>query len=203
MKKEIKQPLKITDVLRLSCLYFAPIFFIINFICALISGNGVMLVPWASALIFALTFIVALIISIVKKPCERSAALSIITNCCCFFAAISFIITLVVFIINDGSIWNLWGLLLVLSVSTVISLLMYFVKLKSFLVSAFMYYAVSVASFMVLITGVGKYTQGNIAIISFSIYSSVFVVSAIVYFFIKRSFEQIENEEKTYKRQFD
>ena len=203
MKKETPQPLKITDVLRRSCLYFAPIFFLINLICVLATGNSVMLVPWASALIFALTYVIALIVTSLKKPKHNKKFYKIVTNTSCIFSSVSFLITLVVYLLNDGSIWNIWGLLLVLFTSALISVLIEFLTIKSFLIKALIFYAVSVSSFICLITAVGHYTQGNVALISFSIYSAVYVVSAIIFFVIKRLFEQFDNEEKEYKRQFD
>ena len=207
MKKEIYQPPKFLEMLRIACLLYAPIFLFISLICALALGYSVMLLPWANAIIFALVFVLAVIIAHSKKKKSSSKALSIVSVACCYFSAISFVVSLVAYavehIIDNVKLWNLGGLFLVLLTSVVLSILVHCVKIKNYLLCSLFYYAVTISAFFGLVAGVASHTQGNVVMISFSVYSAAYVVGAIVYFYIKQSFKKFDNEEKAYVRQFD
>ena len=207
MKKEIYQPPKFLEILRIACLFFTPIFLFISVICALALGYSVMLLPWASAIIFCFIFLLAIIVAHSKKERSKSKVLSVISLTCCYFTGISFAVSLFAYAIehiaDNVKLWNLGALLLALLTSAVLSLLLHFVKIKNYLLSSLFYYVVTVSAFFGLVAGVAEHTEGNIVMISFTVYTASYIFGAIVYFIIKQSFKKFDNEEKEYIRQFD
>ena len=197
-KEEFKP--HILTVLALACIIFTPFSFIINFICGVSITASTLLQLWAGILIFSLCFIFALIMMLVKKVNYKKSA---INYCSYLYTSIYFIINIFVMAVEGTSLWNLYSLLLLVPYSVIMAILMQKLKLNSYLLRALIYYTLSVTSFLILTSAIGNYNQGYTTIILFASFTLAFVLCAFVYFFIKRSMAQAENDDKVYKPMFD
>lgn len=199
MKIKEKPSTVFLNILKTSCLFYTPFSIIINSICSL-AANGQLLNLWANCLFFGISFIVSLFFVLKHKNLLKYKILEFIVT---IYTLISFIINTFVFIINDGSMWDIKSIFLIFGYSVIISSLIRFVNLKNYLISSIIYYTVSLAAFLTITLAIAKYNTGNNAMIFFGSFTVVYVILAIIYFFIKRTFTKFENEEKVYKRQFD
>ena len=197
-KEEFKPTL--LSILVLTCAIYSPFSFLINFICGVAITANTMLHLWASLLIFAVIFIVALIIAFTKKVNNKKSVLNLFG---CAYAAISFVLNLFVMFVEGTRVWSLYSLLLVCAYSAIFALLYAYLKLKSFLLTTLVYYAVSIISFLILTAAIAGYSDGNQIMLAFGIFSAFYALISISCFCVKRSFAQIENEEKAYKPMFD
>ena len=105
--------------------------------------------------------------------------------------------------VEGTRVWSLYSLLLVAGYSVIFAILCAHLKIKSFLMSAMIHYAVSIASFLILATAIAEYNEGYQIMLSFGIFTACFTVISAAIFLIKRSIIQSENEEKAYKPMFD
>ena len=198
MNDKLKSNNKFLHILILTCFFYLPLNITINLLCSL--GQGKLLKIWANFILFAIAFIFAIFVGLKTKFTIKS---DIIRNTCPIFVIISFVINLFVYIIEDGKIWTLNSIFVILVYSVAISTLLKCLRIKAYLLRTLIYYCVSLASFMILTVGIAKYTSGNSTMLLFGIFTISYAIVSIVYFFIKRAFSSFENEEKTYKRQFD
>ena len=194
-----KQLTVFIKIIKLSCLIYTPVSFLINLLCSLLT-NGHLLNLWANFLLFAISFLISLFFVFKKKYKETSKFFIYQVT---IYTAVSFIINSFVFIINDGGMWDIVSITLILIYSTIIAFLMFFLKLKSYLISTLIYYAISLASFLLLTVVIANYDKSNSIMILFGSFTIAYIILSIIFFFIKRSFYKYENEEKEYKRQFD
>ena len=197
-QKEKKENIPIV-ILILTCVLYAPTSILINLFCAL-TLHGKLLQAWANLIIFALILIVSMFIYF---PFKIQAKNYIIKRTSIIYTIVSFIVNTVVFIIENGRIWTYNSLILILCYSLITALLMKYLKIKSYLVKTFIYYALSLASFLLLTIAIAGYKTGNLVMIFIGSFTIFYVISSITYFYVKRSFVSYENEEKVYKRQFD
>ena len=198
MNKNVKNN-TILRILSLACLFYLPVTITINLLCSF-SPKGALLKVWANMILFFICFVIALIVNFKSKFEIKHI---ILKNIGYIYTIISFAVNLVVYIIEDGKLWKISTMLLIFSYSVVVAILLKYLKIKSYLVSTLIYYCVSLSSFMILTVGIAKYTTGNSTMLLFGIFTIVYVIVSIIYYFVKRSFLSFENEEKSYKRQFD
>ena len=201
MKPIENKTTNISSILILSCSIYAPLCALINFLCGVSLTATTLLKLWAIVVIFAFTFVIALVIAVTKKINYEN--LSWYAYCVCIYSILSAALTVYSSIFVGSYIWSLYSLFLVIAYSSIVSLLLSFVKIKSYLISTLMYYAISLAAFMVLTTVIASYNKGNLTMILFGSFSLFYTVCSILYYFVKRSFAQYDNEEKEYKPQFD
>ena len=190
----------ILTVLATACITFTPFSFIINFICGVSITVNTLLQLWAGILIFALCFIFALVRMLVKKVNYKKSGTNYFSY---FYTAIYFIINIFVLAVEGTNLWNLFSLLLLVPYSAIMASLMRFMKINSFLLREIIYYAVSITAFLLLTSVIGDYNQGYTTMILFGTFTLVFTIGAFIYFLIKRSIAQAENEDKAYKPMFD
>ena len=188
------------SILVLTCAIYSPFSFIINFICGVAITVNTMLQLWASLLIFAVIFIIALTVTFTKKINYKKSVLNLFG---CAYAAISFVLNVFVMFVEGTHVWSLYSLLLVCAYSVIFALLYVYLKLKSFLLTALVYYAVSIISFLILTAAIAGCSEGNQIMLAFGIFSAFYALISVVCFFVKRSIEQIANDEKAYKPMFD
>ncbi len=199
MKQKEKTDNLPLNILILSCVLYAPTSILINLICSL-TLNEKLLQAWANLIIFA----IALVIGLFLYFSFRVRAVNYIINrSAVIYTVISFILNTLVFIIENGKIWTLYSIVLILVYSIVTALFMKYIKIKSYLIKTLIYYVLSLASFLILTVGIAGYKSGNLVMIFFGSFTIFYVISSITYFYVKRSFASYENEEKVYKRQFD
>ena len=194
-----KQLTVFIKIIKLSCLIYTPVSFFINLLCSLLT-NGHLLNLWANFLLFAISFLISLFCVFKKKYKEASKFFIYQVT---IYTVVSFIINSFVFVINDGGMWDIISITLILIYSTIIAFLMFFLKLKSYLISTLIYYAISLASFLLLTVVIADYDKSNSIMILFGSFTIAYIILSIIFFFVKRSFYKYENEEKEYKRQFD
>ena len=199
MKQKEKKDNLPLSILILSCVLYAPTSIIINLICSL-TLNGMLLQAWANLIIFAIFFIVGLFLYFSFRI---SATNYIVNRSAVIYTTISFILNTLVFIIENGKIWTLYSIILILVYSIFTTLLMKYLKIKSYLIKTLIYYVLSLVSFLILTVGIAGYKTGNLVMIFLGSFTIFYVISSIIYFYVKRSFASYENEEKVYKRQFD
>lgn len=197
-QKEKKENLPIS-ILILSCVLYAPTSILINLICS-VTLHGKLLQAWANLIIFAITLIAALFIYFSFRIRAKNF---IIKRASTIYTSISFIFNTFVFIIENGKIWTYDSIILILLYSVITAVLMKFLVIKSYLIKTFLYYVISLTSFLLLTVGIAGYNSGNHVMIFIGSFTIFYVVSSITYFYVKRSFASYENEEKVYKRQFD
>ena len=192
--KSINYPLSISIF---ACVLYAISTFVLNIFLSL---NSVVLEVWANLLIFCLLFIVSTIIVLTKKVSIKSFILKTTTI---LYTVLSFILNITFAITASLSMWH-WTTIVLLAVySVAISLMLVFLKINSYLIRTLIYYVVSYICFFILTNVIGGYTAGNLTIILFGIFALSYIAGSIIFFYIKRSFLQIENEEQEYKKQFD
>lgn len=199
MKEKVSSNKFILHILAIACVFYLPCTLFINLICHFVL-NGRLLQAWANLIVFFIVFIFALILNIKTKFLIKNG---IIRNIGYIYSILSFSINLLVFILEDGKMWTILSMLLILLYSIIASILLQYLKIGNYLVRSLIYYVVSIVSFMILTVGIAKYTEGNSTMLLFGIFTIVYIIIAIVYFYIKRSFYSYENKEKAYKRQFD
>ena len=197
MNNKIKPNNKFLHILILACFFYLPLTIIVNFFCSL---DGKLLKFWANLILFAIALIFAIFIGLKTNFYIK---FDIIRNTCYIYTLISFVVNLFVYVINDGRLWAFSSILIILSYSIAISILFKFLKIKAYLIRTLIYYCISLASFMILTVGIAKYTTGNNTMLLFGIFSIIYAVLSIAYYYVKRTFASYENEEKNYKRQFD
>ncbi|MBE6673688.1 MAG: hypothetical protein E7596_01120 [Ruminococcaceae bacterium] len=197
-KKEKKEKLPLL-ILILSCVVYAPTSILINLVCSL-TLNEKLLQAWANLIIFAISFIIGLFLYFLFHV---SANNPIINYSATIYTIISFIINTFVFIIEDGKVWTKYSIILILCYSLIIALTIRYLKIKSYLIKSLIYYALSLASFLILTVVIAGYNTGNLVMIFIGSFTIFYVISSVTYFYVKRSFASYENEEKAYKRQFD
>ena len=199
MKVKEKSSTVFLNILKFSCILYSPLAIIINIICA-IATKGNLLNIKAIAFIYAICFIVSLIVELKSK---KKIEFKPLLYASCFYAVIALVIQAFVHIISDGNLWDIKSILLILGYSVVVSVLINYVKLKNYVLSSLMYYAISVISFMILTIFIADYDKSNNAMLFFGGFTFIFIIIAIIYYFVKKSFKKYENEEKPYVRQFD
>ncbi len=199
---KVKEEFKPTplSILIFACVIFAPFSFLINFICGISITPTTLLQLWASILIFAIMFLISLIVTFVKKINYRKRAINYFA---CAYTSISFVLNTFAAIVEGTSVWSIYSLLLVAGYSILISVLFTFIKIKNYLLSTFVYYILSITAFLILTIVIAECNEGYQIMLSFGIFSVSFAISSVIYFYVKRSIAQIENEEKTYKPLFD
>jgi len=190
----------VLTVLALTCIAFTPLSFIINFICGVSITISTMLQLWAGILIFALCFLISLIKMIIKKINYKKSAINYFSY---LYTAIYFVLNIFVMAVDNTNIWNLFSLLILVPYSAIIAILMQYLRLNSFLLREIIYYALSVTSFLLLTSVIGDYNQGYMTMILFGTFTVVFSIGAFIYYLVKRSIEQAENDDKAYKPMFD
>lgn len=202
-KEKEKSSTIVFRILFLSCMIYAPICFIINLICTLSVARSFMLSPWAGALIFLICGITSIVVVLKGKFKKINTPLNVFKIASISFTILSFVIATVSLIIENGQMWNLYGLLDVFVFSLVIACIKSFVKLKSYLVNSLIYYAASITAFMLLTTVIANYNESNIAMLLFGGFTLAYIIIAIFYFFVRRSFASYDNEDKEYKPMFN
>lgn len=205
-EKTVFEP-NIWNILTYACAIFAPLSFSVNVICGFSLFEHSLLKLWACALIFGLSFFIALAIVICKKTRIKN---NVIKHSAVLYTILSFVLGLyhVMFeAIHDfevkDTMWSVYSFILIFAYSILTSVMLSFIKIKYFLISTLIYYAVGLSSFLVLTTVIGEHGEGNGTMILFGTFTIIYAVSSAVYFFVKRAFAQFENEEKDYKPQFD
>ncbi|MBQ8145273.1 MAG: hypothetical protein IJ039_00675 [Clostridia bacterium] len=199
MNEKVKSNKNILHILEIACFFYLPITFTINFLCHFML-NGKLLQAWANLIIFLITFVIALIVGFKSQFRIKDG---IVRNTCSIYTILSFIINTFVFIIDDGKMWSVKSMILILSFAIIIALLLRYLKIKLYLIRTLIYYCVCLAAFMFLTVGIAEYTNGNNTMLLFGIFTIVYAIISIIYFYVKRSFLSFENDEKNYKRQFD
>lgn len=203
MKKVDNKSPDILTILILSCAIYSVISVLINLICSLSIKVTTMLQLWACVIIFAISFIFATIFAF-KKKIRVELSHNIIYSMFCFYTVLSALLSAIALIIPAGTmLWCLYSMLLVIAYSLIISLMRAYLKVKNYLISALIYYGVSLITFMILTNLIAQFNEGNQTMIFFGSFSIAYLILAVLYFYIKRSFERIDNEEKSYKQQFD
>lgn len=199
MKEKEKINISFLNVLAVSCFFYAPFSFLINLICA-VTLSGSMLHLWANVLIFIICFFSALIFVFWKEFIIKNTAVCLFSYA---YTVISVLINSFVMMIMDGSLWNLYSLLLVFIFSVIVAVLYRYVTVKSYFLSTLMYYAICLTAFLFLTTVIADYGKGNTIILLLGTFTVAYAISAVVLFIIKRSIAKAKNDERHYKRQFD
>ena len=199
MKQTIQPTNKLLTILTLSCTIFTPSSIGINLISHFALKGNLMHV-WACLLVFIIIFIVSAFL--VLKHSKQIQNKAIIFGSC-MYTIISFSINLFVFIIMDGSLWKIESSILILIYSAIFAYFYYYLKIKSYLKKTIIYYALSLTSFLILTVAFAKYNSGNTVVLLLSIFSIVFIIIAVIIYYVKKAFQRFENEEKPYKRLLD
>ena len=193
-EKPINYPL---SIFIFACVIYSIFNVIFSF---LLTRRNVVLEVWANLLIYTLIFIVSAIVVLSKKLVLKSFILKASTV---IYTVLSVILNIVFAIISSISMWHWTTVVLLVVYSIAVSLLLAYLKLNSYLLRTLIYYVISIASFYLLTNVIGGYTAGNTTIMLFGIFTLTYIVGSVIYFYIKRSFFAIENEEQEYKKQFD
>lgn len=188
------------SILVLSCVVFAPISFLINFICGISITPTTLLQLWASLLIFVIAFFIALIITFSKKVNYKKR---LINYFAITYTPICFVLNIFVMFVEGTKVWSVYSLYLVVGYSIIIAALRTYGRFNNYLLSTLIYYAVSIIAFIILTVAIAEYSEGYQIMISLGIFSVCYTAASISYFFVKRSIAQAENEEKAYKPMFD
>lgn len=197
-----KQPhnYAILNILALSCVFFAPITFFLNFICAISISTRSVLQLWACIFVFAVSFLISLIVYFLKGTKIKN---KLYRNINCFYSIISIVFCTIAAIIQNPTITNIYVQLTIVAYAFVASAVISFLKVKSYLLQAIIHYIISVAPFLLITSVISDIVTGNGTMILLGSFTGVYLLITIAYFYFKRSFAQIDNEEKAYKPQFD
>lgn len=200
MKEKIEFKPTLLSILILACAIFAPISFLINFICGITVTPATALHLWASILIFAISFVISLTVTFAKKINYKKHLFNYFA---CAYTAIYFVLNTFAAIVSGTMVCSLYSMLLNLAYSAVVAVLFTYVKIKNYLLSTLIYYLLSIIAFLILTVVIADCNEGYQIMLSFGIFSLSYAVISIIYFYVKRSIAEIENEEKAYKPMFD
>ena len=197
MKKDIKEFNYPLSIFTFACIVYAVSTFFLNIFLSL---KGVALEVWANLLIFALILIVSSIIVLVKKIAIKSF---IPKSIAIIYTILSTALNVSLAIVAELNMWHWTTVILLAAYSLIITILLKYLRLNSYLLRSFINYLISIFSFFLLTNVIGRYKAGDLNILFFGIFTLTYIVMSIVFFYVKRSFLQIENEEQDYKKQFD
>ena len=197
MKKDIKEFNYPLSIFTFACIVYAVSTFFLNIFLSL---KGVALEAWANLLIFALILIVYTIIVFLKNIVIKSF---IPKSIAIIYTILSTALNVSLAIVAELNMWHWTTVILLAAYSLIITILLKYLRLNSYLLRSFIYYLISIFSFFLLTNVIGRYKAGNLNILLFGIFTHTYIVMSIVFFYVKRSFLQIENEEQDYKKQFD
>ena len=188
------------SILTLSCIIFTPLSFLISVVYGLaFTPKNVLQLP-GFAVIFPITFIIALIIVFLKEINYKKTPIGCFS---CTYTALTFILSTFVMFVSGTTLWSLYSVLLITGYSLIVTLIRKFIKLKSYLLTTVIYYAASVISFLILIAPIGGYSTGNQVMLSLGIFTACYAVASMSYFLFKRSMQKCDNEDMDYKPMFD
>ena len=183
----------------LTSVIYTPVTIGINVLCYLLLHRQ-LLVAWANLLIFC---VIALGSAIALYGCHSYCKNKLINRIATIYTLISFPINAFVYIIMDGSLWKLSTIFLIFGYAVLTSVLIEFLKIKSYLIRTFIYYVISLVSFLTVTILIANYTEGTAEMLLFLFFTIFYFFCSIVFYYIRRSVENLDNEDKAYKRQFD
>ncbi len=194
-------------ILYSTCLFYMISSFLLNFIIWLSSYNenqSRMLEIWANILILFICLTVCSFVEYKKRKKEAK------TKSIVLFASITSIIytlsttltNIVQYIIKRENFWNGYTLLILLVFSIVATFLILKLKVKSYLVASILNFFVVGIFYYIIFVVKADYTKGNSLLISISIYSVIYIASAIIYYLITKKKRKKQNSEKTYNNLF-
>jgi hypothetical protein len=201
MKKKKKELPSNTPVALfvLTSVIYTPITIFLNILCYFLLHKQ-LLVAWANLLIFC---VVAIGSAIALYGSHLYCKIKFVNRTATIYTIISFTVNAFVFIILDGSLWKLSTILLIFGYAALTSLLMEFLKIKSYLLRTLIYFVISLVFFLIMTILIANYTEGNTEMLLFLFFTIFYFFCSVIYYNIKRSAESLDNEEKTYKKQFD
>ena len=148
---------------------------------------------------FILASIILIFSQMLKKPIKITKFSFIL------LAPILFTAIFVVFNISTvflKNVWNLYSILIILVLSFVISLIKFYVPIKSFLLKSIIYYILFAIPYFIITLAFGDYGKENQFLIVFAVYTVVYILSNIIVFLIKKHKQKSDNESKEYIKQF-
>ena len=192
------------DITRFTCLFYTPLMVIINLFCGL-NLNGKLLHWWANLILLAISFIVAIFPSVKKHKSNvfDKIAFKLVFKASIFFTVVSILVNILVLMIENGIFWSLSSILLILLYSISMSIMTHFIKIKSYLASTLIYYVSNCLYFSLLTINIAGLGKGNALIIVIAVFSLSYALLSVIYYLIKKSIKQLDEDEKVYKRQFE
>lgn len=148
---------------------------------------------------FILSSIIMIFSIMIKKP-FLIKKINFVFFSCILFTSIFVIFNISTVILKD--VWNLYSILIILTLSFLISIVKFYVPIKSFIVKSIIYYIMISIPYFIITLAFGNYGAGNNFIIVFAIYTLIFLLCNIIIFTIKGIKKKAENENKQYTKQF-
>lgn len=194
-----------TKILNLTCFLYSVTCLLINSISFVVTSYALKGIPKLFSLSGTfIVFLISLIVSaILVYKRGTIIKLPIINKIAILYSIFSSILIILVYFIEDGALWKFQTIILVLFYSIIISILFEYLKIKNKLLSYFIYYLVSIVAFSILTISIAQYGEGNNKIILLLTFTISFIALSVAHFFIKKAFAKYDNEEKTYKKQFE
>ena len=141
MKKDIKEFNYPLSIFTFACIVYAVSTFFLNIFLSL---KGVVLEVWANLLIFALILIVSTIIVLVKKIAIKSF---IPKSIAVIYTILSTALNVSLAIVAELNMWHWTTVALLATYSLIISILLKYLRLNSYLLRSFIYYLISIFTF--------------------------------------------------------
>lgn len=193
-------------IINSSCLLFAILSFILNFIIWLSSkGNqSKMLRIGANLIILLLCTIICMIFEYRKRKKERKAN---DFNKLIFIGSIVYTLSFYLlnttqYIIKQNNFWNGYSLLIIVLFSFIVSFLIVKVKIKNYFSSSLLSYFTVGIFYYIFYVVKANYGKGTFLIISLTIYTLIFIMCSVTYYLVIKRKQKVENTEQPYKNLF-
>ena len=192
-------------ILNLTCFLYTVLCLLINTLSFAVTSYVLKGIPKLFSLSGTfIVFVFCLILSsilVYKRGTQIKSA--IINKIAVLYSIFSSSLIVLVYFMEDGALWKYETIILVLCFSSVLALMLKYLRLKNKLLTYIVYYFVSIIAFAILTVVIAQYGNGNNKIIFLLSYTITFFTLSVAHFFIMKSFAKYDNEDKAYKKQFE
>lgn len=195
---------KIIHFFKLTCFIYSIFFLIMNSICWFLVENELLTI-WANLIFFVISLIIAIPIYYRGQKKQRnqfSPAFSLITYSTVVFTALTFSLNLLVYMMNNGLIWTIYSIYLMLLYSLIATIVKKLIKINSYLIKSIIYYVITCIFYVLIVIYIGSFGGGNKIFVHISIFTVSFALISVIIYLINKKLNDMNNNDSPYRNQF-